>query len=577
MPVLNFKGKSTVYSHHLGAPFRSLEIDEKKSLRKKLKNGKKEKPSLNDNLIIHGDNLHALKALLPRYAGKIKCIYIDPPYNTGNEGWKYNDNVNSPVIQEWLKQNGIGTDDLERHDKWLCMMWPRLQLLKELLSDDGVIFVSIDDNEMYHLSLMMKEIFGTDNLISTVIPILNPRGRTFDNFFAKTHEYILVFAKDANNSSSINLLPKSGKKLKEYNKIDAQGNKYRLLELRNRNPVFNRKNRPNLFFPIFANPKNDSVSLSKSRTFSQEIFPKNQKGEDDCWSWSKQKVKNNINLLIAKQASTKAWRVFRTDYLYAENGDISTTKENTLWNETEINNEKGKEILRELFQGECPLDFPKSIDLIKKCIKLGASKDSVILDSFSGSGTTAHAVLDLNKEDEGNRKFILVECEDYADKITAERVRRIIKGVPKAKEEKLKKGLGGSFTYCTLGKEINEENLIKGKSLPTYKVLSSYVYYIATGQILNKVNENEDFYIGKSDKDTAFFVIYKPNIKFLRSKESALNLDRKEEIQKIMRAKNCKKAVVFAPDHYFDSAGELAKEGIIFCQLPFAIYRIAGV
>ena len=575
MPVLKFKGKSNVYSHHLGVSFRSLEVDEKKSLLKKSKSRKKDKPSLDDNLIIHGDNLHALKALLPRYAGKVKCIYIDPPYNTGNEDWKYNDNVNSPSIKEWLGKV-VGVDDLERHDKWLCMMWPRLHLLKELLSDEGVIFISIDDNEIYHLSLMMKEIFGTDNLISTVIPILNPRGRTFDNFFAKTHEYILVVAKDASNSKSINLLPKSGKKLKEYNKTDTQGNKYRILELRNRNPVFNRKNRPNLFFPIFANPKNGSVSLSKSKIFSQEILPRNQKGEDDCWTWSKQKVDANIESLLAKQASTKAWRVFRKDYLYAENGDISRTKENTLWNEKEINNENGKEVLRELFQGKCPLDFPKSVDLIKKCIKLGANKNSIILDSFAGSGTTAHAVLDLNKEDGGNRKFILVECEDYADKITAERVRRVIKGVPKAKEEKLKKGLSGSFTYCTLGKEINEENLIKGKSLPSYNTLSSYVYYVATGQTLDKVNENENFYIGKSDKDTAFFVIYKPSIKFLRSKESALNLDRKEKIQKIMKQKKCKKAVVFAPVHYFDSAGELAKEGVIFCQLPFSIYKIAG-
>ena len=169
-----------------------------------------------------------------------------------------------------------------------------------------------------------------------------------------------------------------------------------------------------------------------------------------------------------------------------------------------------------------------------------------------------------------------MECEDYANNITAERVRRVIKGVSKAKQEKLKKGLGGSFTYLTLGKEINEENLIKGKSLPSYKALSAYVYYIATSQTLSKVQENEDFYIGKSDKDTAFFVIYKPSIKFLRSKESALNLDRKEQIQKIMSQKNCKKAVVFAPIHYFDSSDELAKEGIIFCQLPFAIYKIAG-
>ncbi len=575
MPVLDFKGKSVIYSHHLRVPFRSLEIDEKKSISKKFKTGKKEKLSLDNNLIIHGDNLHALKALLPRYSGKIKCIYIDPPYNTGNEGWKYNDKVNSPIIKEWLKQNGIGTDDLERHDKWLCMMWPRLQLLKELLADDGVIFVSIDDNEVYHLSLMMKEVFGTDNLISTVIPILNPRGRTFDNFFAKTHEYILVFAKDADNSNSINLLPKSGKKLEEYNKTDAQGNKYRMLELRNRNPVFNRKNRPNLFFPIFANPKDGSVSLLKSKIFSQEIFPKNQKGEDDCWSWSKQKVKNNINLLMAKQASTKAWRVFRKDYLYADNGDISTTKENTLWNEKEINNENGKEILRELFQGKCPLDFPKSVDLIKKCIKLGASKDSIVLDSFAGSGTTAHAVLDLNKEDGGDRKFILVECEDYADKITAERVRRVIKGVSSAKEEKLRKGLGGSFTYCTLGKEINTENLLMGKNLPDYKQLAEYVFYTATGESLNKVSKvNPAWFIGESSV-YSLHLVYKPDLDFLRSKESALHEDLAETIKKFNKLSK-KISLVFAPAKYITQKELLKDYNIQFCQLPYDIHKIMG-
>ena len=572
MPTLDFKGKSVIYSHHLGVPFRDLRIDEKKSLPPKNEKGKKQKPSLDDNLIIHGDNLHALKALLPRYAGKIKCIYIDPPYNTGNEGWQYNDNVNSPMIKEWLSKK-VGLDDLEKHDKWLCMMWPRLHLLKELLSDDGVIFVSIDDNEIYHLSLMMKEIFGTNNLISTVIPILNPRGRTFDNFFAKTHEYILVFSKDANNSNLINLLPKSANKLNDYNKIDNQGNKYRALELRNRNPVFNRENRPNLFFPIFANPKNGSVSISRNKTFSQEIFPRNQKGEDDCWSWSKQKVEANAELLFAKQVNTKAWRVFRKDYLYTENGEISKTKENTLWNEKEINNENGKEVLRELFQGKCPLDFPKSVDLIKKCIKLGTSKDSVILDSFAGSGTTAQAVLNLNKEDGGNRKFILVECEDYADKITAERVRRVIKGVSKAKDENLKKGLGGSFTYCTLGSEISEENLLKGKSLPSYEVLSKYVFYTATGKTIEKFKPNDNFYITKVNGDTAFFVIYKASKKFLASNDSALSLERKEIIQKIMKQKKCSKAIVFASACFY-SLKELSQERINFCQLPFAIHRI---
>ena len=574
MPVLNFKGKSTVYSHHLGVPFRSLEIDEKKSLSKKLKNGKKEKLSLDDNLIIHGDNLHALKALLPRYAGKVKCIYIDPPYNTGNEGWKYNDNVNSPLIKEWLGKI-VGSDDLERHDKWLCMMWSRLQLLKELLSDDGVIFISIDDNESANLKLLCDEIFGEENFITQIIAQTNPRGRSLRKDIAKTHEYILVFSKNQ-SMGSLQEVQKPQRTVKEYNKIDVNG-KYRLLRLRNSGiQFFNKKTRPNLFFPIYVDPTNGEVSLSQSKEYKIKVLPIDSSGTEGCWTWSKAKIKQTPDLIVGVKTngSGNGWRIYRKDYL-PENG--GTTKEKSLWLEKNVNHEVGKEILRQVFHGECPFEFPKSVDLIKKCIKLGAGKDSIILDSFAGSGTTAHVVLDLNKEDGGNRKFILVECEDYADKITAERVRRVIKGVPKAKEERLKKGLGGSFTYCTLGKEINEENLIKGKSLPTYKVLSSYVYYIATGQTLKKVNENEDFYIGKSDKDTAFFVIYKPNIKFLRSRESALNLDRKEKIQKIMNQKGCKKAVVFAPVHYFDSANELAKEGILFCQLPFAIYRIAGV
>ena len=160
MPTLEFKGKQHIYAHHLTVPYRPLLPDEQRSCN----------PSgTDDNLIIHGDNLHALKALLPRYAGRVKCIYIDPPYNTGNEGWIYNDNVNSPLIKEWLTANGpVDVDDLERHDKWLCMMWPRLHLLKDLLTDDGVIFVSIDDREQHRLRVLMDEIFGEDNFVACI-------------------------------------------------------------------------------------------------------------------------------------------------------------------------------------------------------------------------------------------------------------------------------------------------------------------------------------------------------------------------------------------------------------------------
>ena len=227
MPTLEFKGKQSIYSHHHSVPFRELLVDSKKSLSA---NGKK--PSLDDNLIIHGDNLHALKALMPHYAGKIKCVYIDPPYNTGNEGWCYNDNVNSPLMKEWLKKNAnpVDKEDMERHDKWLCMMYPRLKLLHELLADDGVIFVSIDDNEMHYLRAVMDDIFGEENFYSQVIIRANSRGQTY-NQIAKTHEYLLLYAKTLDvdfgelikdeENNDLNLLDKIGK--------------YNIRELRNRN------------------------------------------------------------------------------------------------------------------------------------------------------------------------------------------------------------------------------------------------------------------------------------------------------------------------------------------------------
>ena len=194
MPLLDFEGKDAIISHHLRVPFRSLQVDKKKSFSiKKDKRGKIIPPSLDDNLIIHRDNLHALKALLPRYSGKIKCIYIDPPYNTGNEGWKYNDNVNSPQMKEWLNQT-VGTDDLERHDKWLCMMLPRLHLLKELLSDDGVLFISIDDNEQHYLRIIMDEVFGEENFLGFITRV-SKTASDKGSHFAPSCDYLLAFSK----------------------------------------------------------------------------------------------------------------------------------------------------------------------------------------------------------------------------------------------------------------------------------------------------------------------------------------------------------------------------------------------
>ena len=283
MPSLDFKGKQFIYGHHLTVPISTIEIDTDKSF-----TGEND-PSLNDNLIIHGDNLHALKALLPKYAGKIKCIYIDPPYNTGNENWVYNDNVNSPIMQAWLeKHSPIDNEDLERHDKWLCMMWPRLHLLHELLSDDGVIFISIDDNEQHHLRILMDEIFGLENSIAQIVVQTNPRGRSLKQYIAQTHEYVLMYAKNI-KMAEVYKIPKTEKSLSEYNKEDKDGS-YRLLRLRNTGvQFFNRKTRPNLFFPIYVNPITGDTSLIPSVDFFIEVLPITDDGVEGCWTWGKEK------------------------------------------------------------------------------------------------------------------------------------------------------------------------------------------------------------------------------------------------------------------------------------------------
>jgi len=556
MPTLHFKGKSFVQNHHLAVKYHQLVPESELSLTDKV--------SLHDNLIIHGDNLKALKALLPTYSGKVKCIYIDPPYNTGNENWIYNDNVSSPMIKEWLG-SVVDKEDMTRHEKWLCMMMPRLKLLRELMSEDGAIFISCDDNEQHNLRCLLDEIFGEDNFVSCIVCQLNPRGRTLDKYLAKTHEYILLYAKNNAENEVINLLEKEGAAIEKYFRKDDIG-EYRELELRNRNPVFNRANRPNLYFPIYINPIKNNVSLEKKQGFTEISFPVNSKNEDGCWTWSKEKVRRNLNLLIGKQVKTGVWRVFRKDYLYGTEGDIAKTKPKALWTEKEINNENGKEIVRELF-GSSPFDFPKSVELLKKIIKIGNGDDTIVLDSFAGSGTTAHAVLELNNEDGGNRKFILIEQEEYANTITAERVRRVINGVKTAKNETLKNGTGGTFSYFELGDAIEMEAIMTQNALPSYLEFARYLFYTATGeQFDEEAIDMETGFIGES-RCYEVFLFYQPDIEWL--KHNALTLDRCYNMPRF----NGKQRLVFAPTKYVDDYTCLVHR-IDFCQLPYEIYRI---
>jgi adenine-specific DNA-methyltransferase len=288
MPSLYFKGKSAVWNHHLSVPFHTLEKDKKSSLK-----GKDE----DENLIIEGDNLLALKSLLPKYQGKVKCIYIDPPYNTGNGGWVYNDNVNSPIIKEWVGTVvGKEGEDLTRHDKWLCMMTPRLKLLKELLKSDGVIFVSIDDNEVEYLWTLMNEIFGEENFVACITIAGNPRGRDYGGV-ARMHDYLLVYRNS--NTTEINDLYDEEKTFPYSDKVSG----FEIRELRNRNIAFHIGNRPNLHYPFYVNPnKKDTngfleIDLENHKGWI-EVYPKESQGYKTVWRWGKEKSSKNLNTEI---------------------------------------------------------------------------------------------------------------------------------------------------------------------------------------------------------------------------------------------------------------------------------------
>ncbi len=525
MAQLNFKGKQFVQNHHLVVPYHELISKKDKSLTDKV--------SLHDNLIIHGDNLLALKALLPTYAGKIKCIYIDPPYNTGNEGWIFSDNVNSPMMQEWLKTNKpVDNEDLTRHDKWLCMMTPRLKHLRELLRDDGVIFISIDDNEVHRLRMLMDEIFGEDNFVSVFMWKRKKEISSDSKNVAIQGEYVVCYAKSPtlilnNEKLSIKYLETA------YHDPTSQFPKSR-------------------WRPV-------PLTVSKGLTgggYEYEIETPGGKVHKRTWAYPKNgflKLLMDKKIYFGKDNNGVPQRVI---YDFESDGKPVSN----YWDDIGTNKEGKKEIL-DIF-GENLFDTPKPTGLIKKILRMSIDKNDLALDSFAGSGTTAHAVLQLNKEDGGDRKFILVEMEDYADSITAERVRRVIKGYSN------KEGTGGTFSYFDLGKPIEIESLLSGKNLPSYKALARYVFYTATGEEFDDSNVDEKrSFIGES-KDYEVYLFYKPDLEYL--KNTALTLDRARSLGKI----NGKRRLVFAPTKYLDQE-HLDEFRIDFAQLPFEIYKLA--
>lgn len=464
MPTLNWIGKKAVQNHDRDVPFHLLqEVPE-------LSFGDKD----SGNIIVQGDNLIALKSLLPYYAGRVKCIYIDPPYNTGNENWVYNDNVNDPEIRAWLG-NVVGkeAEDLSRHDKWLCMMYPRLKLLREYLREDGVIFISIDENEHRYLEILMDEIFGSWNRLSTLIWQNNYGGGAKSKHVVNLHEYILMFAKNIDTVGAIDL-PPDKKILKYYkykdDKYEVRG-PYRLQPL----ATTSMDDRPNLRFPII----HDGI----------EIWPEKQ------WYWEQRRVLDaqKNDLLTFSQRNGK-WTVNYKQYLRDENGLERRSKPYSII--TDIFTQAGTREVKDLFGDGKAFDFPKPSLLIKYLISMITASNDYVLDSFAGSGTTGHAVVSLNKEDLGARKFILIEMSNYANSITAERIRRVMK----------QSNQGGGFRYFRLGCPLFDEY---GNVFGDVKFadLAKHVYFSETGSPLPDDADLSKPLIGTYD-DRAVYLLY---------------------------------------------------------------------
>ncbi len=558
MPTLEWIGKEKVINHHQEVPFRVLDrqysFDE---------NGQHAEEKVNcaegareaalgrngsENMIIHGDNLEALKALLPRYEGRVKCIYIDPPYNTGEEGWIYNDNVNDPKIKKWLGEVvGKEGEDLTRHDKWLCMMYPRLKILYKLLSDDGIIAVSINDNELFNLGAIMNEIFGSFNRLACAPFRSEPSGGKDKSALRTGHEYILFYTKgDTSN------LSKEEKSTGELNLKDKWGSYRKGRELRKWGATSDRADRPNLWFAI-ATPSGELA------------YPYKNDGSEGYWRWGKE---NAGMMEILKDPEAAHWEYSPYDNGVTVNGKthrwvpyekIRDAKKSFGWNswlDGYGTNADGTAVIKAIF-GTKIFDTPKPLSLIEWIVSLYGEENALVLDSFAGSGTTAHAVLNMNKADGGNRKFILVEMEDYADSITAERVRRVIRGYGEGKNAV--EGTGGSFSYYELG-----EPLLIGENLNEAvepEKIREYIWFMETKTPYTPAAGENLYYLGKHN-DTGYYFYYEPQ------RITVLDYDFLATV-----TEKAGGTVIYADRCSIDDS-KLSQMGIVFKKIPRDISRL---
>ena len=524
MPTLNWIGKDKVVNHHLDVPFRTLERQYTFA------------PSGQDdgNMIIHGDNLEALKALLPQYEGRIRLIYIDPPYNTGNEGWVYNDNVNDPRIRKWLGQVvGKEGEDLSRHDKWLCMMYPRLRLLQKLLAEESVIFISIDDTEYASLKQICDEIFGSNCFVSNIAWQRTYSTRNDSKGIVNEVEHVLCYSKQPNWNPK--KLPRTAEMDSLYKNPDND-----IMPWASDNP-----------FAPGATTHQGMVYAIQHPFTGKMIYP----SSGACWRYQQDTmldimqgwtdyelrdiddaelratvcglptsdVRQGVMAIVLskpiEQARIDAETVLRRGqwpkFYFTQNGkggirrktyidSVGGKPPTNLWpfSETGHTDEAKKEMLS-IFDGRATFDTPKPVRLIEFILKIASDPETIVLDSFAGSGTTAHAVLNMNRADSGHRKFILVEMGDYADNITAERVRRVINGYGEGKSAV--PGTGGSFSYYELGAPLFVDGFLNS-DVPVADI-RSYVYYSETHENTPAPKEDDPYLLGVHD-DTAYYFCY---------------------------------------------------------------------
>jgi site-specific DNA-methyltransferase (adenine-specific)/adenine-specific DNA-methyltransferase len=543
MPTLDWIGKQAVVNHHREVPYRLVHCDGELSA------GDAEA----GNLLVQGDNLEALRALLPYYAGKVKCIYIDPPYNTGNEGWVYNDNVNSPEINRWLGEVvGKEAEDLSRHDKWLCMMYPRLRLLREFLRDDGVIFVSIDDDEHHRLRGVMDDVFGPQNFVACLIWQKKYAPANDARFFSDDHDYVLVYARQKARWGPNKLQRTSAQDQKYTNPDNDPRGPW---QSDNYTSNKNRQERPNGWYAV-TNPNTD-----------EEIWP----SQTAVWRYPKETYERHVaedRIYWGRSGKNTSPRFKR--FLT----DVGGVVPRTLMLHGDVgHNQTAKRQILEIFHGDAEVfSTPKPTTLIAHLLKIATGPDDLILDSFAGSGTTGHAILDLNKQDGGNRRFILVEMEEeIARKVTAERLRRVIAGYDKGGDaNKPIAGLGGGFRFCRLGVPLFDEFGDIATEV-TFPDLAAHIFFSETGIPIPHGAQSE--FLGTHQGRAVYLLFHEGNREV--PQEAAGNVLTPDRLDRLPDPPEGFEGLrVIYAEGCTVSADRLKAAGVAFKQIP---YQVEGV